>query len=193
MNDLYGQAQGLMGGTSAPGQAAQGGAGEARNAWLSQLSPGGNPYFEKSVQGAIDSATQGFTRNVLPELDARGVGMGQYGGARDNLARGEAAGMFAQGLSRDVGGMYANQYAGDQNRALQALGMSQGIQGMQTQPLRDAGALIGGPTVLGQSQNTQGASNWGSSIGQSFGQSWNQASSNSAGSGKSAGIGVGGK
>ncbi|MGL4650334.1 MAG: hypothetical protein ACRC1H_13080, partial [Caldilineaceae bacterium] len=82
LNDLYGQAQGLMGGTSAPGQAAQGVAGEARNAWLSQLSPGGNPYFEKSVQGAIDSATQGFTRNVLPELDARGVGMGQYGGAR---------------------------------------------------------------------------------------------------------------
>lgn len=187
---LYQQAGQLMGGQGSMGQAATGVAQDARNAWMNQLTPGGNPYFEKSVQGAIDSATSGFTRGVLPELEARGVGVGQYGGQRDSLARGQAAGDFGDALQRNVGQMYAQQYGGDRALAGQALGMGGQIQGMQTAPLTTAGSLIGGPTVLGQQQ----ASNFGlqSSQNQSYGASMaeNQNTSKNWGSSQGDEIGV---
>jgi hypothetical protein len=178
---LYSQAQQLMSGQGAAGQGAAGVAQNARNAWADQLTPGGNPYFERSVQGAIDSATTGFNRNVLPELEARGVGVGQYGGQRDSLARGQAAGDFGDSLQRNVGQMYAGQYQGDRALAGQALGQSGMVQNMQTAPLTTAGSLIGGPTVLGQQQ----ASNFGQQSAQN--SSWGSALSNNQSMGTSQG------
>ena len=189
LQDLYGAAAALMLGQGQYGRGAEGVAARARSAWADQLTPGGNPYFEKSVQGAIDQATQGFTRDVLPELDARGVGVGQYGGERDSLARGQAAGQFGAGLSQQVAGLYANQYATDQQRAAAALGQSGNVQAMQMAPLTTAAGIVGGPTVLGRQQSTSGSTNqatsWGTSNSQSAARS---ASSNfgwNAGSGGS--------
>src|SRR5215471_11442890 len=73
--ELYNQARTMVAGQDAgrTGRNQQGIADQARNAWAQQLTPGGNPYFEKSVQSSIDQATQGFNRNVLPELESRGV------------------------------------------------------------------------------------------------------------------------
>lgn len=175
----------------------------ANNAWMSMLTPGGNPYFSQNVQGAIDQATQSFNRSVMPELDARGVAAGQYGSPRDNLARGEAAGLFGQGMGRNVTDLYAQQYGIDQQRQATALGMTGAMQQSQLAPLTAAQGLLGGPTVLGQSSSAgqNMANNWGSSFGTSQGtsQGWNQAISDSwaqgknSGSGSSANVGIGGK
>lgn len=182
LQQLYAQAGQLAAGQGQYGQAAQQVAGQAQDAWLRQLTPGGNPYFSNNVQSAIDQATQGFTHGVLPELEARGVGVGQYGGQRDSLARGEAAGQFGQALAQQVAGMYSNQYAADQQLAGQALGMSGAIQGMQSAPLTTAAGIIGGPAMVSQ----QGAQNWAQSLGQAFQKSQSTGSSGSMGLGVAA-------
>lgn len=198
LGDLFGAAQGLIGASGGAGAGAQGVANDARNAWMQQLTPGGNPYFSQSMQGAIDAASRGFTQNVLPEMDARGVAAGQYGGARDQLARGQAAGQFGTELQNMAAQMGVQQYTADQNRALGALGMGGQVQGMQLSPLQLAGSLIGGPTVLGQS--SQGASNFGQSStaggssGINYGQNQSAAQSSSSGyggsTGRSGGFGI---
>jgi len=199
LQQLYQQAGQLAQGGGAMGNIAN----QAQGAWLQQLTPGGNPYFERAVQGSIDQATRGFTQGVLPALEARGVGVGQYGQPRDQLARGQAAGEFGAGLANSVAQQYASQYQGDQGRALQALGMGGQIQDMQSAGLRQGAQIIGGPTVLGQ------GSSFGTGYGSSFGdaQNWNQstggssewnrssstATSKGKSSGKEAGFGIGGK
>lgn len=175
LQSLYATGQALLGGSGDALGGAQGVAGDARNAWLQQLTPGGNPYFSQSLQGAIDSATRGFTQNVLPALADAGAAAGQYGSPRDQLARGVAAGQFGQDLTNMVGQMATQQYQGDANRALGALGMAPQMQSMQLAPLALAQQLIGGPTVLG------------SSVGASSGY----ATSASQGSGNSRGKGFG--
>jgi hypothetical protein len=194
LSALYAQARQLMGGQGAIGQGAAGVAGQARNAWADQLSPGGNPYFERSVQGAINSATTGFNQNVLPALDARGVATRQYGSERDNLARGQAAGDFGASLANQVGGMYAQQYQGDRALAGQALGYAPQMQAMQTAPLTTAAGIIGGPTVLGQQQSTSLANNYAqqgsTNTAQGWGSSQNTARSGNTGSSGSGSVGV---
>jgi len=196
LQQLYGAAQSLLGGAQPAG--AEGVGDAARSAWMQQLTPGGNPYFSQSVQGAIDAATRGFTQGVLPQLTDQGVQAGAYGGVRDQLARGQAAGQFGEGLANMVGQMSSQQYGADQSRALQALGMAPGLQNMAYQPLQQAASMIGGPTVLGQSQS--GGSSFGSSFGQGGSTGWtagenlSNAQSSSSGFGgttsRSGGIGI---
>jgi len=193
---LYGQAQQMMGGQGTFGQQAQGVARQAQNAWANQLTPGGNPYFHQSVQAAIQDATQGFNRDIMPQMDARGVQAGQYGSPRDNLARAHAASDFGNELSRNVAGMYSQQYGADQQLAGQALGQAGAIQGMQMAPLTTAAGIIGGPTVLSSQQASNQATNWANQMaanaagGQSM--SRNSATSGSWGGSQGSGVGVAG-
>lgn len=170
LQGLYGAAQGMLGGGGPAGAMNQIG-NQAAGAWGQALQPGQNPYFAGNVDAAINQASQGWQREVLPGLDARGVGAGQYGSSRDSLARGEAAGMMGQGIANMTGQMYANQYGSDLQRQMQALGMTGAMQGAQMAPLQGAQGLIGGPTVLGQ----------GGSSGSSFGSSFGTGSSLSGG------------
>jgi hypothetical protein len=168
LGDLYASAQNVLGSGNALAQ-------PAAQALQSQLTPGVNPYFSQSLDQAISAATQGFTRDVLPQLKSNAVGMNNLGTTRDQLATGEAAGMFGQGLTRMVADMSTQQYTADQNRALQALMAAPQISGMQWQPQQVAAGMIGGPTVLGSS----------------FGQGWqtSQGTSQGTGSGYSKGSG----
>jgi len=181
LQQLYGAAQGLLGQSGGAGMGAQGVANDARGAWLQQLQPGGNPYFSQSMQGAIDAATRGFNQNVLPGLADAGVAAGAYGMPRDQLARGQAAGMFGQDLTNMVGQMATQQYQGDQNRALGALGMAGQMQGLQLAPLQLAGQMIGGPTVLGQASSFGQNSSSSSGFAQSSGSGSGTARSKNAG------------
>ena len=193
LQQIYRQAQNLAMGNNPMGQASQGVATQARNAWADQLTPGGNPYFERSVQGAIEQATQGFNRDILPQMDARGVQAGQYGSERDNLARGQAAGDFGKALSQNVAGMYAQQYGTDRALAGQALGQSGQIQGMQTAPLTTAAGIVGGPTVLGSQQSTNQSGSFGMQQGtnESQNQAFARNTLNSGNWGASEGTGIG--
>lgn len=175
LQSLYGQAGGLMDGSNPYGQAAQGVAGQGAQAWGQQLQPGQNPYFDQAVQASIDQASDSFKRQVLPELESRGVGAGAYGGSRDQLARGEAAGMFGQSIAQTAAQQRAQQYSGDQSRVLQAIGLTPQMQQSQYAPLSVAASLIGGPTVLGGSQST------GFSLGENTSHAQSQQTAKSSG------------
>jgi hypothetical protein len=189
LQSLYGAAQSMLG-----SGAGQGVTDQAQAAWAQQLTPGGNPYFSQSLQGAIDQATRGFNQSVLPGLTDQGVAAGAMGTPRHQLAVGQAAGQFGQDLTNMVGQMSSQQYTADQNRALGALGMAPQMQGMQFQPLLAASQAIGGPTVLGQSQS--GGSSFGTTLGGSSGYTagGNQSNAQSSGYGgstqRSGGLGI---
>lgn len=185
---LYAQAQGLLGG-NAMSQQAGGVADAARKSWLESLSPGGNPAFSRSLQASIDASNDSFRRSIMPELESRGVGAGaDYGGVRDQFARGEAAGMQGQGVSRMIAQQSADQYNTDTQARLQALGLTGAVQQAGFAPLTQAAGMIGGPTVLTQGQSTSQGSNWGSNMGTSIGGSTNR----SAGASTSQGTGSSG-
>src|SRR5262245_56244586 len=154
LGDLYSQAQALMGGYSPYGQAGAGVGQAGTSAWMGQLTPGANPYFDQAVQASIDQATDSFKRQVLPELDARSVGAGALGSSRDRLATGEAAGLFGQSVAQTAAQQRSEMYQSDQNRVLQAIGMTPTMQQSQYAPLSVAASLIGGPTVLGNTQSS---------------------------------------
>jgi hypothetical protein len=158
LGDLYGQSQGLMAGTNPYGQQAGALGAQGQQAWAQQLTPGQNPYFDQAVQASIDQATDSFKRGTLADLDARSAGVGQLGSSRDRLATGEAAGMFGQSIAQTAAQQRAQQYGSDQDRALQAIGMTGNMQQSAYSPLSVAASLIGGPTVLSQAQS----SGWGS-------------------------------
>jgi hypothetical protein len=177
LRDLYAQSQGLMNGSSPYGQQA-GQVGQAgQQAWMQQLTPGANPYFDQAVQASIDQATESFKRGTLADLDARAAGVGQLGSSRDRLATGEAAGLFGQSIAQTAAQQRAQQYSADQERVLQAIGMTGNMQQSAYSPLSVAASLIGGPTVLQQSQS----SGWGT--GQSSGSGRSSQTSNQWGSG----------
>lgn len=184
LEQLYGQAGALLNGTSSAGQAGQGVADMGSKAWQQQMQPGSNPFFDQSVQASIDQATDAFKRQVLPAIDSRGVGAGQYGSSRDQLARGEAAGEFGQSLGQTAAQQYSTQYAGDQTRALQAVSLTPQMQAAQYAPLSEAASLLGGPTVLGQSQSS------GYGIGEQASQARSQATSSSDAKAKNAGLNI---
>jgi len=184
LGDLYSQAQALLGGGSPYGQAGAGVGQAGTQAWQGQLPPGANPYFDQAVQASIDQATQSFKRQVLPELDARSVGAGALGGSRDRLATGEAAGLFGQSIAQTAAQQRSQMYESDQNRVLQAIGLTPNMQQSQYAPLSVAASLIGGPTVLSNAQSS----------GYGNAQTWQQAQSSSqaggAGKGSSLGMGI---
>jgi hypothetical protein len=201
LESLYAAAGGLLNGSSVQGQQAQGIGNQGTQAWASQLTPGANPYFDQAVQASIDQATDSFKRGTLADLDARSAGVGQLGSSRDRLATGEAAGLFGQSIAQTAAQQRAQQYSADQDRSLQAIGMTGNMQQSAYSPLSVAASLIGGPTVLSGSQSTGwgtgqssgygsgGSSGWG--YGQSSGQggSWGSTGSNSVGMGSGAGSG----
>lgn len=183
LNQLYGQSSGILTGNSPYAQEANQLGAMGQQAWQGQLTPGANPYFDQAVQASIDQATESFKKGTLADLDARSAGVGQLGSARDRLATGEAAGQFGTSIAQTAAQQRAQQYSADQDRALQAIGMTGNMQQSAYSPLSVAASLIGGPTVLNSSQST----GWGGS--QSMGQGGSNAWSASSGYGQGTGSG----
>ena len=117
----------------------------------------------------------------------QGVAVGQLGGSRDQLARGQAAGEFGQGMQNLVGQLYGQQYNADTMARSQALGQTGAMQAAQYSPLFAAQQLIGGPTVLGRSASAGQNTGFNTSAG------GNQSTGSSFGNSSSMGMGVGAK
>lgn len=87
-----------------------------------------NPHF----QGAMDAAMRGVTRNytdpngVLAQIRSSGVANGQYGGTRQGLAEGVAAGRYATELGDIASRMGSDAYAKGQDTFARTLGLAPG-------------------------------------------------------------------
>ena len=139
-------------------------------AWQRMLGGGGsNPALEEQISDAQMRAAEGFNENILPGLTSSAINAGQLGGARGGIAAGMAAREAVRDQGRIATELTGRSFEGEQQRALQALGMTQGLAGLSAQsfaPLLALAQLLGRPTVLTQSQGT--GSGQGTSSSESF-------------------------
>lgn len=119
-------------------QAAQAGTPQGIQSYMS-------PYTNSVVQGIQDQANQNWTQNIMPGVNDKFVGSGQYGSGRNAQVLGQAAGNFQTGLSANV----ANALESGYNTAgSQAAQQAQLLSGLGSQAL-------GGATAAGNLQNQQ--------------------------------------
>lgn len=150
-----------------------------------------------------------FNEKLVPGITSRGVSSGTLGGARDAVELGaaskEVAGQFSTGaasiISQDqarqdaLAGKAAdvtNTGAATGLSALQSLyGLSQSGQTAGLLPYQLLSSIIGGPTVLGQSQSSQLAEALSSSFGEQGSSSYGFTSGESQSTGQASGSAFG--
>lgn len=82
--------------------------------------PQNNPYFQSTLDAILRPITENYTNVVMPGIDAGAVQAGQYGGARQGVAQGEAANAYMRNL-----GDTASQFGTEAYQAgLDSLGRS---------------------------------------------------------------------
>ena len=95
--------------------------------------------------------------------------------------------MFGQSIAQTAAQQRAQQYSSDQDRSLQAIGMTGNMQQSAYSPLSVAASLIGGPTVLANSQS----SGWGSGGSSGYGTAQSAGGGNSWGNTQQTAFGIG--
>lgn len=69
-----------------------------------------NPYLQQAVQGAIRPMVDQFSESVLPGIRSGAMQTGQYGGSRQGIAEGIAAGKLSRNIGDVSSQMYGNAY-----------------------------------------------------------------------------------
>ena len=132
------------------------------------MNPGVNPYLDAYSQDVM----QNFTDEIMPALGSSAAGFGQFGGSRQGVAEGVAAGY----ANKDITNMASQLYNDDMNRMLGAMQqMPQfGAFGMSIPwfGMNQMAGILGAPTVLGGG---------GMSSSQSTGSSFDVSGSESSG------------
>lgn len=158
----YGAVQQLLG----QGDPSQMFGAEAVNRLLAAGDPTTNPYFQGTLAASLRPVTQAFQEEILPGIRTNFGAMGQYGGSRQGIAEGLAAGRANQQMA-DIAASMGNQAYSQGLQAMQAGGalganfsnlaqqgltaggqLGSQITGQQLQGLGQAGAL--GQQVQGQ-------------------------------------------
>jgi len=146
LTDLYSRGQGLVDQFQPNQQMGD----QAQQAWGNLVSPQGNPYLDQMA---------GQFQDQLGIMNQQSGGQaaltGGYGGGRHGVAES----LNTQNMGQQMGQFYGQQYQGDQQRALGALGMGQSVlgmsgQGQQMQNLQQYGGLIGAPAMTSQSSGS---------------------------------------
>jgi hypothetical protein len=136
---------------------------------LNQMQQFANPnsaLAQRQTADLADTVGTQFNRTIMPGItSAAGLG-GNIGGSRQALAQGVAAGDAARAISSGATDFFTNVY-NQAGQAAQALpGMAAGVYNLGMQPFQSAWAplssmagILGGPTVLSQSQARSQAEN----------------------------------
>ncbi len=80
---------------------------------------GVNPYLGQMADAMGQQAKTQFERNIMPSLRGNAIQAGGYGGSRDAIAQGIAAGDMQSSLNSNIANLYGQSYESDQNRGLQ--------------------------------------------------------------------------
>jgi uncharacterized membrane protein YgcG len=132
----------------------------AREAWARMLNPGKTPGLDASIAEAQRRAGEGFRENVMPAITESAVNANALGGDRGGIAAGIAGREAMREQSNIAQRMTLADYEGQQQRILQALSMSGGLQSLSQSslaPLLALAQIIGRPTTLSGSES-QGTS-----------------------------------
>lgn len=84
----------------------------------------GNPYLTDQANSVYRMSNQNLMQNVMPQIRSGALANGQYGGSRQAIAEGIAAGNAQTGADAAVAGLLGGQYNTDQSNALQRQSMN---------------------------------------------------------------------
>lgn len=111
-----------------------------------------NPY-QGGQANAIRNQQSQLLDHAMSQIGANSVATGGYGGSRQGVAEGVAAGQAATGLDSALANLYSTNWNQDQNRGLQQYGMDQNFYtGQRGLDLQQAGL---GATLYGLGQQGQ--------------------------------------
>ncbi len=167
----------LPGGGPIPGSAATGmgpapelppwlqqgmqGSSQAFGSLVGATNPGANPFFQQSVNAALQPMFQNFANYVAPGLNMGAVGAGQ---TRDSSRNQIAQGLAAQGLMQNAGNVVANMgsqaYGQGLNAATAAL-QNNPFGATPWDHLAQYRAMIGDPVMASESRGRGGSANVG--------------------------------
>lgn len=107
------------------------------------LSPQSNPYLQQTIQAAIRPAIDNFQQVQVPAINSDAIGRGAYGGSRNGVALGTAAGNLQSNILDASTAIAANNYQTERDRQLSAgnlLSQAFGLDTSATDYLRSIGA-----------------------------------------------------
>lgn len=160
---------------------------------------GDDGLLEEQISGLGADIGEFFNTQILPGITSEAVAGGSLGGGRQGVAQGAAASAagreFARGATSlrtadaaaraDAAGVLGQQRLAGAEIGLGGLGGLAGIAdlgfGAELEPFERLAAILGGPTVLGESTSFTSAEDFARSFSSSFGasQAQNQSSSKS--------------
>jgi hypothetical protein len=200
LQSLYNQGAGILGQQQGAGQAAQGqvdqfmpgvqqgfqgmqGIGQTGGP-IGQFADPNNSMVNQQIGNLGQQLGDFFNNQLMPGIAGQAVDVGGFGGARQGVAQGAAAGHVAQQFQQGSTDLMANAYGNAQNAAGQQtqamLGANSALGGMAGDafnlgmspynaawgPLQQQAGLLGGPAMLSQSQ--QQSQGTGSTTGKKF-------------------------
>ena len=86
----------------------------------SWLNPDTNPWVKANVEAGLGASTRNFQRNVLPQMGDAAIKGGAYGGSRQGIMEGLAAGEFGRETGDLATKMYGENYQAERDRMLQS-------------------------------------------------------------------------
>lgn len=144
-----------------------------------QPSAQANPFLQQQIGMGQNLINENLQQNILPSVGSGAQVAGQFGGGRQGVAEGIALRDANRQSSDFAQNLIGQDFQGQQNRALQALGQAGNIGNLAFQPLNNLRSILGGTTVLGEGAAQGGSSGFsgGSSFGVGGGSSFGESSS----------------
>lgn len=136
----------------------------ALEAWRNMLGGGGtNPALAARIKDAQGMAAEGFAENILPAIQGAAIDTGSLGGSRGGIAAGMAGREAVREQSRIAEGMTYQDYNAQQQRILQALNLTGGLNSLSQSslnPLLALAQILGRPTTLSSGSSSGRADSW---------------------------------
>lgn len=170
LQDLFRQGADLAGGQLGAGSEFQNFQSAAMGALQGMFQPStqANPFLQGQIQQGQNLINENLQQNILPSVQSSAAGMGQQGGGRQGVAEGIAL-RDANRLSSDfTQNLIGQDFANQQQRSLQALGMAGNIGGLAFQPLNNLKSILGNSTVLSRGRTGSDSSSESKSASAGF-------------------------
>src|SRR5262245_26342506 len=107
------------------------------------LDPKTNPWLKGNVEAALGDVTRKYTREVLPNMGDAAIRAGAYGGSRQGIMEGLAAGEYSREANTAAQNIYSANYERERQRQLGAgslYGQANALEMAQLQCKTAAGA-----------------------------------------------------
>jgi hypothetical protein len=118
---------------------------------LNATNLGQNPAFRQALSAAITPVTEAYREQVMPAIGREALGQaGQYGGSRQGIAEGLAAGKYLRSVGDITSGMSNEAYKTGLQTMLGTMGQTPTVQNAMTMPAMVTAGVGGAEDVRAQ-------------------------------------------